>query len=115
VRVVTDRSLADLLPAADLLVTVESLSATEALVAGVPVVVLRHPSNLRDLVASGAALGVPDHEDPQPVLEAQLTHEEIRAKWRVSRDAFLRDVAHGVDGKALDRLVELVSRMAGLN
>lgn len=115
VRVVADRSLAFLLPAADLLVTVESLSATEALVAGVPVVVLRHPSNLRDLVASGAALGVPDGEDPQPVLEALLGNEQARAKWRVSRDAFLLDVAKGVDGRALERLIELVSRMAGLN
>ena len=115
VRVMADRSLGDLLPATDLLVTVESLSATEALVAGVPVVVLRHPSNLRDLVASGAALGVPDGEDPRATLDSLLTSEEVRAKWRRSRDAFLLDVAHGVDGQALGRLLELVTRMAGLN
>ncbi len=115
VRVVADRSLTDLLPAADLLVTVESLSAAEAIVALVPVVVLRHPSNLRDLVRSGAAFGVPDGEDPQPIIEALLTNASVRANWRKSRDAFLRDVAHGVDGKALDRLIELVSRMAGLD
>ena len=114
-RVMADRSLNEILPAADLLVTVESLSATEALVAGVPVVILRHPSNLRDVVASGAALGVMDGEDPKPVIEALLTNEEIRARWRVSRDAFLRDVAHGVDGKALDLLLQLVSKVAGLN
>jgi hypothetical protein len=115
VRVMADRSLSDILPAADLLVTVESLSATEALVAGVPVVVLRHPSNLRDLVASGAAVGVLDGEDPRPGLEALLTNEEVRERWRKSRDAFLLEVAHGVDGKALDRLLLLVSKMAGLN
>jgi glycosyltransferase involved in cell wall biosynthesis len=115
VHVMAGCSLSDLLPAADLLVTVESLSATEALVAGVPVVVLRHPSNLRDLVASGAALGVPDGEDPRASLEALLTNEEVRERWRKSRDAFLLDVAHGVDGKALDRLLQLLSKMAGLN
>jgi hypothetical protein len=115
VRVIADRSLTDLLPASDLLVTVESLSATEALVAGVPVVVLRHPSNLRDLVASGAAVGVPDGEDPRPSIEALLTNAELRARWRESRDAFLGEVAHGVDGKSLDRLVALVSQMAGLD
>lgn len=115
VQVIADRSLADLLPAADLLVTVESLSATEALVAGVPVLVLRHPSNLRDLVASGAALGVADGEDPTPGIEALLSNEEVRAGWRKYRAAFLRDVAHGVDGQALDRLIRCVSRMAGLN
>lgn len=115
VRVIADRSLADLLPAADLLVTVESLSATEALVAGVPVVILRHPSNLRDLVASGAAAGVPEGCDPKPVLEDLLANEAVRRAWRGSRDAFLLDVAHGVDGQALDRLLGLVSGMAGLN
>lgn len=114
-RVIADRSLTDLLPAADLLVTVESLSATEALVAGVPVVVLRHPSNLRDLVTSGAAVGVPDGADPRPAIESLLSDETIRAEWRGAREAFLKDVAHGVDGQALDRLLGLISRMAGLN
>ena len=104
-----------LLPAADLLITVESLSATEALVAGVPVVILRHPSNLRDLVASGAARGVPDGEDPGPVIQALLEDREAREGWRRARDAYLKDVAHGVDGKALDRLLELIKRMAGLD
>jgi hypothetical protein len=114
-RIVFDQSLADLLPAADLLVTVESLSATEALVAGVPVVILRHPSNLRDLVASGAAIGVPDGEDPGPGIQALLMDAAARERWRKSKDAFLTDVAHGADGKALDRLLDLVSRMAGLD
>ncbi len=113
-RVVADRALTDLLPAADLLVTVESLSATEALVAGVPVVVLRHPSNLREVVASGAAVGVPDGVDPKAAMESLLTNESVRAAWRKSRDTFLDDVAHGVDGRALDRLLGLVSSMAGL-
>lgn len=114
VRVIADRSLTDILPAADLLVTVESLSATEALVAGVPVVVLRHPSNLRGVVASGAAVGVPDGVDPKAAIQSLLTDEAIRATWRKSRDAFLGDVAHGVDGRALDRLLVLISTMAGL-
>lgn len=115
VRVISDLSLNDLLPATDLLMTVESLSATEALVAGVPVVILRHPSNLRDLVASGAAVGVFDGEDPQSAIVALLEDAEVIDRWRLSRDAFLADVAHGVDGKALDRLLDLVSRMAGLD
>jgi hypothetical protein len=115
VRVIVDRSLTDLLPAADLLVTVESLSATEALVAGVPVVVLRHPSNLRDLVASGAAAGVRDGEDPGPVIAGLLVDDAVRRRFRQSREAFLQDVAHGVDGRSLERLLALISRMAGLD
>lgn len=115
VRVIADRSLNDLLPAADLLVTVESLSATEALVAGVPVVVLRHPSNLRGVVASGAALGVPDGADPLAAIESLLFDDAARQKWRESRDTFLAGVAHGVDGHSLNRLMTLLSTMAGLS
>ena len=115
VRVLKDRSLSDILPAADVLITVESLSATEALVASVPVVVLRHPSNLRDVVASGAALGVPDGEDPRARIEGLLIDPVVREQWQRSRDAFLQDVAHGVDGKALDRLIALLSKMAALD
>lgn len=114
-RVITDRPLSDLLAAADLLVTVESLSATEALVAGVPVVVLRHPSNLRDMVTCGAAAGVAEGEDPRPCIENLLTDTAVRARWQEARSAFLMNAAHGVDGRALDRLIGLVSRMAGLD
>ncbi|MEO5762053.1 MAG: CDP-glycerol glycerophosphotransferase family protein [Vicinamibacteria bacterium] len=112
VRVISDRSLIDILPAADLLVTVESLSATEALVAGIPVVILRHPSNLREVVTSGAAHGVADGADPLPVMEALLTDKKTRDAWRIARDAYLVDVAHGVDGKALERLISLLSAVA---
>lgn len=115
VRVVMDRSLSDLLPAADLLITVESLSATEALVASVPVIVLRHPSNLREMVANGAAMGVAEGDNPTPFIEALLNNPETRARWQGARDAFLQDVAHGVDGAALDRLLNLVSQAAGLD
>ncbi len=114
VRVIADRSLTDILPAADLLVTVESLSATEALVAGVPVVVHRHPSKMRDVVASGAALGVPDGADPRPSIESLLEDAATRAAWRKSRDTFLNDVARGVDGQALNRLLDLMRSMADL-
>lgn len=114
VRVIADRSLTDILPAADLLLTVESLSATEALVANVPVVVLRHPSNLRDVVASGAALGVPDGADPGAAMASLLREGPTRDQWREARERFLDDVAHGVDGQALERLMNLVSTTAGL-
>lgn len=114
VRVIADRSLTDVLPAADLLLTVESLAATEALVANVPVVVLRHPSNLRDVVGSGAALGVPEGADPGPAIASLLREGPAREQWREARARFLEDVAHGVDGQALERLMSLVSTTAGL-
>src|SRR6185295_14486511 len=56
--------LLELLHAADALVTVESLSAVEALVLGRPVVVLNMPTNLAEMVEQGMALGVAEGGDP---------------------------------------------------
>jgi len=65
-------------------------------------------------VTSGAALGVPDGVDPRKTIEALLGDEDVRAAWRTARQAFLDDVAHGVDGQALSRLLGLIRTMAGL-
>jgi len=105
--------LASLLQAADALVTVESLSAVEALVLGRPVVVLQMPTNLRALVASGAALGVSEGEDPRPALEAVLFDPATRARLEEARGRYLSEVAHGVDGRATERILALLRDTAG--
>ncbi|PYQ51930.1 MAG: hypothetical protein DMF78_12295, partial [Acidobacteria bacterium] len=61
-----------LLHAADVLVTVESLSAVEAIVLDKPVLVLNAPTNLREMVEEGVALGVPAGEDPTDALRRAL-------------------------------------------
>jgi hypothetical protein len=104
--------LVELLQAADALVTVESLSAVEALVLDRPVVVLNMPTNLRELVESGAALGVPAGEDPRPALEAVLFDEATRARLAEARERYLSEVAHGVDGGATARIIELIRAVA---
>jgi UDP-N-acetylglucosamine 2-epimerase len=100
--------LVELLHAADALVTVESLSAVEALVLGRPVVVLNMPTNLRELVSAGAALGVAAGEDPRPALQAVLFDEAARARLDEARARYLSEVAHGVDGQATARILELL-------
>lgn len=106
------QDLGALLVASDVLVTVESLSAVEALVVGRPVVVLNMPTNLRSLVESGAALGVPAGADPRPVLERALFDEPSRKALEAARRRYLDEVARGVDGQATRRLVELVRKTA---
>ncbi|HEX6737372.1 MAG TPA: UDP-N-acetylglucosamine 2-epimerase, partial [Vicinamibacteria bacterium] len=105
--------LMELLQAADALVTVESLSAVEALVLDRPVVVLNMPTNLRELVESGAARGVPAGEDPRPALQAVLFDEAARAELAAARARYLSEVAHGVDGQATARLLALLRDTAG--
>jgi len=104
--------LMELLHAADGLVTVESLSAVEALVLGRPVVVLSMPTHLRELVEAGAALGVPAGEDPTAALRDMLFDEAVRARLGQARARYLRHVAQGVDGGATARIVGLLRETA---
>jgi len=100
--------LRELLVAADALVTVESLAALEALLLGQPVVVLEMPSNLRDMVDAGAALGVAAGADPRAALAAALFDGPTRQRLAAAREAYLADQAFGRDGRALERIVALV-------
>jgi glycosyltransferase involved in cell wall biosynthesis len=106
-------SMPELLFAADALVTVESLSAVEALVLGRPVVVLNMPTNLRALVESGAALGVPAGADPRDALQRALLDPEALAGLTAARARYLSEVAAGVDGAATARILDLIRATGG--
>ena len=105
--------LLDLLHAADALVTVESLSAVEALVLGRPVLILQMPTNLRALVDEGVALGVAAGEDPGPALRRLLFDPATRQALDAARRRYLTEVAAGVDGGATRRIVALIAATAG--
>jgi UDP-N-acetylglucosamine 2-epimerase len=104
--------LVPLLHASDALVTVESLSAVEALVLGRPVLLLNQPSHLRALAEAGVAVAVAAGEDPTEPLRRLLTEPATRASLDAARDRYLSDVAHGVDGLATARLCALVRETA---
>jgi hypothetical protein len=106
--------LMELLHASDALLTVESLSAVEALVLGRPVLVLNMPTNLRELVECGAALGVPEGEDPAPALRAVLLDPEARRRLAEARERYLSLVAARVDGGATARIHALIRETAGM-
>jgi UDP-N-acetylglucosamine 2-epimerase len=108
VRVAPGSDLLELLQAADALVTVESLSAVEALVLGRPVVVLNMPTHLRELVDQGVAVGVGAGEDPQPALRRVLFDAETADRLDQARRRYLSDFAMGVDGRATARIVALL-------
>jgi len=104
--------LRELLYAADALVTVESLSAVEALVLGRPVVVLNMPTNLEEMVVQGMAVGVDEGGDPGEALRRALFDPEARRSLEAARARYLSDVACGVDGRATERILALVKELA---
>lgn len=107
-----DADLVALMAAADVLVTVESLSAVEALVLGLPVVVLQHPTHLRALVEAGVALGVAPGADPAPTLERALFDPATRDALAAARGRYVDDVACGADGQAVRRILDLIQSSA---
>jgi hypothetical protein len=109
-----DVELPDLLHAADVLVTVESLSAVEALVLGRPVVVLNMPCNLRELVEAGVAVGVAAGDDPAPALASVLFDPATADRLGEARARYVSDFAMGVDGQATRRILDLVRAAAGV-
>jgi hypothetical protein len=100
--------LMHLLHASDALVTVESLSAVEALVLGRPVLVLNMPTHLSDLVEAGVALGVAAGADPGPALRDALVPGAVREGLDRARASYLSELAMGVDGGATARIVALL-------
>jgi glycosyltransferase involved in cell wall biosynthesis len=105
--------LVELLLAADVLVTVESLSAVEALVLGRPVLILQMPTNLRALVDDGVALGVAAGADPSGALQRALFDPATRQQMEAARRRYLSEVAAGVDGRATLRILALIAETAG--
>jgi hypothetical protein len=105
--------LLELMHAGDALITVESLSAVEALVLGRPVVVLEMPNHLRDLVDAGVAVGVPAGRDPSGALWSVLRDPEAREQLEEARQRYLSELAMGVDGRATERILALLRETAG--
>jgi UDP-N-acetylglucosamine 2-epimerase len=113
VRVLTPQTpLLELLHASDLVVTVESLSAVEALVLGRPLVILNTPTNLQEMVEAGVAVGVPESVDPRDALEAVLFDAATRTRLEAARGKYLSDLAFGVDGQATRRTIALIRETA---
>ena len=95
--------LADLTRIARLLVTVNSTAAIEAMVLGVPSLVLAMPNNLTPFVEAGAMAGVRDGEPIGPALRALLADEQGRADLLRQSAAFMERYRVGSDGGAARR------------
>jgi hypothetical protein len=103
--------LARLLAAARLVVTVNSTVAIDAMVLGVPSLVLSLPGNLSPFVEAGAMIGAAD-EDIGPALESLLYDEGRRDQLLRAGHAFM--ARHGIrsDGQAARRSADVLVRLA---
>jgi surface carbohydrate biosynthesis protein (TIGR04326 family) len=84
-----DADLAGLLGAADVLVTRNSTVAIDALVLGVPALVIGQPSNLSPFVDEGVMLGADDEAGINQVLHRLLYDPEVQARLGAATEAFV--------------------------
>jgi hypothetical protein len=104
--------LADLTRIARLLVTVNSTAAIEAMVMGVPSLVLAMPNNLTPFVEAGAMSGVFEGEPIGPALRTLLADEGGREDILRQSAAFMARYRVGSDGGAARRAAEEIVRLA---
>jgi hypothetical protein len=104
--------LAELTRVARLLVTVNSTAAIEAMVLGVPSLVLAMPNNLTPFVEAGAMSGVYDGDPIGPALRALLADEAGRARLLRQSAAFMERYRVRSDGHAARRAAEAIVRLA---
>jgi hypothetical protein len=94
--------------AADGIVTVNSTVAVDALVLGIPSLVIGLPNNLTPFVEAGVMLGASTNEAIGSQLETLLYDEEARRRLADAAERFT--TAHGMasDGRAAERAAEAV-------
>jgi UDP-N-acetylglucosamine 2-epimerase len=104
--------LARLVAAADVLITVNSTAAIEAMPLDVPALVVGLPNNLSPFVDAGAVAGAAARAEIGPTLRAVLYDKAFRDRLAQGRRTFmaLHDVA--ADGRAAARAAEAIVRLA---
>lgn len=108
-----DVEIHDLLNACDLLMTVHSTVALEAMIFDKPVITinLTGKPDLFPYAESGAAIGVYKGEDLVPAISDALYNEAIRKRLAEARKKFVYEYAYLQDGKASKGVADLIIQL----
>ncbi len=104
--------LARLVAVADVLITVNSTAAIEAMPLDVPALVVALPNNLSPFVEAGAAAGARTRAEIGPTLRAVLYDKEFQERLAQGRRAFMARYGIEADGRAAVRAAEAIVRLA---
>jgi hypothetical protein len=106
-----DTDLGLLLAAADAVVTMNSTVALDAMVLGVPSLVVGLPNNLTPFVDAGVMAGA-DAASAGTALETLLYDRQAREDWRQRAEAFAARHEMRADGRAAARAADAVLRIS---
>jgi len=113
IHVVRDIELYALISRCELLITKHSTVALEAMMVDKPVVTINLTGQPDPVTYAreGAAIGVYQKDDIKPAILKALNDEETRRQLKAARDIFVRNWAGEPDGKASQRIVNLMKKM----
>lgn len=113
VRVLKQLDLFSLLAAADAVVTYNSTVGLTAMILEKPVVCVNltgHPDTV-GYVSSGSAVGVYREIDLVPAIQEALWNSQTKNRLKIAQREFVRDYAFEIDGKAKERIFELLRNL----
>ena len=109
-----DIDLYQLLHASDLLMTIHSTVALEAMLLDKPVITvnLSGRPDLFPFAESGAAIGVYDEKSLVPAIRKALYDAKVGSEMKRKRTQFVQEHAYKQDGQASKRMAELIIQLA---
>jgi hypothetical protein len=105
-------NLADLLGVADLIVTANSTVALDAMVLGIPALVVALPNNLSPFVEAGVMAGARTDGEIADQLAALVYDRGRRARLADAARAFMARHAIGADGQAASRAADIILELS---
>jgi glycosyltransferase involved in cell wall biosynthesis len=111
--IVKDIDLFELLHACDLMLTLSSTVAIEAMILDKPVITvnLTNAPDAMPFAESGAAIGVYKREDIYPAINKALKNKQVRRNLQLRRKKFVYNNAFKIDGQASGRVINLIKEM----
>lgn len=100
----------DLIRAGEMVITVYSTRAVEAIILDRPVVIFNifDEASTIPFVSSGAAIGVRRPEDLERVIKEIFENENIRQNLSKSRGEFIKEYLYLADGRSTKRQIDLI-------
>jgi len=111
--IVKDIDLFELLHACDLMLTLSSTVAMEAMILDKSVITvnLTNAPDAMPFAESGAAIGVYKREDIYPAINKALKNKQVRRNLQLRRKKFVYNNAFKIDGQASGRVINLIKEM----
>ncbi len=112
VKLIHNINLFELLYVCDLLITVSSTVAIEAMYLNKPVLIIDLFKRCTlPFVEYGAGYGVYEFKNIIDGLEMTLYNKKIKDKLKIGRTKFLKDYMYGIDGKSTNRVINLIQKI----